>query len=298
MDRIREARWTTLVGLCVNLALTAVKYAAAFFGGSSAMVADATHSLSDLLTDFVVYFGLKAAGKPPDSSHPYGHGKIEALLAALCGFSLLIAAGGIFLSGARSIVNSLSGAEQARPGVVALAAAFLSVVVKELLYHYTISRGRRLESSALIAKAWDHRSDAFSSVGTLAGIAGAIFLGERWTVLDPLAAVIVSFFIAKAALPILRDSLDELIEASLPEELVLRLESAILSVEQVKSFHKLRSRRIGSAVAVDVHIQMDGGLSLSEAHEVSRLVECKLRALFGGDAYIYLHMEPADCSRD
>ncbi len=297
MDRTRRARRVTLVGLIVNLFLTAMKYAAGFLGSSAAMVADATHSLSDLLTDVVVFFGLAAANKPADSDHPYGHGKIEAILAAICGFSLLLAAGGIFLSGAGNIVGFFRGGEIPRPGSVALVAAFVSVVVKEILYRYSIFWGRRLESSALIAKAWDHRSDAFSSTGTLLGIGGAIFLGERWRVLDPLAAVVVTYFIVKVALPILRDSLDELIEASLPDDMEERMEKAILSVAQVKSLHKLKTRRIGSEIAVDVHIQMDGSLSLTEAHDVSRHVEDELWRLFGGGTHISLHMEPLSSIR-
>ena len=297
VDRMKKARSVTLTGLVVNLVLTALKYAAGFLGSSAAMIADATHSLSDLLTDAVVFFGLEAASKPPDSSHPYGHGKIEAILAAVCGFSLLLAGGGIFLSGMKNVVAFFSGSALPRPGGIALAAALVSVLSKEIMYRYTIVWGRRLESSALIAKAWDHRSDAFSSIGTLAGISGAYFLGERWSVLDPLAAVIVTYFIARAALPILRDSLDELIEASLPDELEDRLRKAILSVDQVESFHKLKTRRIGSAIAVDVHIQMDGKLSLTEAHDVSRHVEDELWRLFGGETHISLHMEPRSSIR-
>jgi cation diffusion facilitator family transporter len=292
LDRIQQARKITLLGLIVNVLLAAFKYAAGFWGASSAMIADATHSLSDLLTDAVVFFGLSAAGKPADSSHPYGHGKIEAILAALCGFTLLLAGGGIFLSGMGNIVSYFRGVVVPRPGGIALIAAVVSVGVKEILYRYTIFWGRRLDSNALMAKAWDHRSDSFSSIGTLAGISGAIFLGERWRVLDPLAAVVVTYFIAKAALPILRDSLDELIEASLPDELEERMKNAILGVARVKSFHKLKTRRIGSSIAVDVHIQMDGKLSLTEAHDVSRRVEEELWGLFGRDTHISLHMEP------
>jgi len=293
MERNNEARRITFLGLVVNIFLTAGKYLAGYFGRSSAMIADATHSLSDLLTDFVVYFGLFAAGKPADSRHPYGHGKIEAILSAVCGISLLLAAGGIFYSGAARIWTLLfRDTVIPGPGISALIAAGVSVVLKEWLFRYTIEGGRRLQSSALIAKAWDHRSDALSSVGTLAGIGGALFGGERWQVLDPLAALVVSVFIVTAALPILRDSLDELIEAALPRELENKLQSAIVSVPGVRSFHKLKTRRIGSSIAVDVHIQMNGALSLDEAHEISRRVEREIWDLFGRDAQISLHMEP------
>ncbi len=294
MERNGEARRITFLGLVINVFLTTAKYLAGIFGRSAAMIADATHSLSDLLTDLVVFFGLSAAGKPADSRHPYGHGKIEAILSAVCGISLLLAAGGIFFSGAARIWSLLfRGAETGGPGIIALAAAGVSVLLKEWLFRYTIEEGRRLQSSALIAKAWDHRSDALSSVGTLAGIAGAFFGGERWQILDPLAALVVSVFIVTAALPILRDSLDELIEAALPGELENKLQSAIVSVPGVRSFHKLKTRRIGSSIAVDVHIQMNGAMSLNEAHEISRKVEREIWALFGHDTHISLHMEPA-----
>ena len=292
-EKAGEARRITLIGLVINIFLTAGKYLAGIFGSSSAMIADATHSLSDLLTDFVVYFGLFAAEKPADTCHPYGHGKIEAVLSAVCGVSLLIAAGGLFFSGGVKIIDVLfTESVMPAPGISALIAAGVSVALKEWLYRYTVAGGRRLGSSALIAKAWDHRSDALSSVGTLAGIGGAFFGGERWRVLDPLAALVVSVFIVMAAIPVLRDSLDELIERSLPDELEEELRSVILSVAGVRSFHKLKTRRIGRSIAVDVHIQMDGSLSLGEAHDISKRVEEGVWRLFGHDSHVSLHMEP------
>jgi len=292
-EKAGEARRITLIGLVINIFLTAGKYLAGIFGSSSAMIADATHSLSDLLTDFVVYFGLFAAEKPADTCHPYGHGKIEAVLSAVCGVSLLIAAGGLFFSGGVKIIDVLfTESVMPAPGISALIAAGVSVALKEWLYRYTVAGGRRLGSSALIAKAWDHRSDALSSVGTLAGIGGAFFGGERWRVLDPLAALVVSVFIVMAALPVLRDSLDELIERALPDELEEELRSVILSVAGVRSFHKLKTRRIGRSIAVDVHIQMDGSLSLGEAHDISKRVEEGVWRLFGHDSHVSLHMEP------
>lgn len=292
-EKAGEARRITLIGLVINIFLTAGKYLAGIFGSSSAMIADATHSLSDLLTDFVVYFGLFAAEKPADTCHPYGHGKIEAVLSAVCGVSLLIAAGGLFFSGGVKIIDVLfTESVMPAPGISALIAAGVSVALKEWLYRYTVAGGRRLGSSALIAKAWDHRSDALSSVGTLAGIGGAFFGGERWRVLDPLAALVVSVFIVMAAIPVLRDSLDELIERALPDELEEELRSVILSVAGVRSFHKLKTRRIGRSIAVDVHIQMDGSLSLGEAHDISKRVEEGVWRLFGHDSHVSLHMEP------
>ena len=292
-ERKGEARRITLLGLLINVFLAAGKFLAGIFGGSSAMIADATHSLSDLMTDVAVYFGLQAAEKPADECHPYGHGKIEAVLSAVCGVSLLLAAGGLFFAGSVKIWTVLfREGDMSAPGISALIAAAVSVALKEWLYRYTIAGGRRLGSSALIAKAWDHRSDAMSSVGTLAGISGAFFGGEKWRVLDPLAALVVSVFIVMAALPVLRNSLDELIDRALPDELEKELQSAILSAAGVLSFHKLKTRRIGRSIAVDVHIQMDGSMSLGEAHEISKRVEEAIWRLFGRDAHVSLHMEP------
>ncbi len=292
MDRGKEAKWTIFLGLGVNFLLALVKYAAGFFGRSSAMMADATNSLSDLITDVIVFFGLSAAQKPADSCHPYGHGKIEALLAAVCGLTILGVGGGILWSATIRITAFLQGAMVPSPGMIALWTALASITAKELLYRYTLARGRLLESSVLLAKAWDHRSDALSSVGTLFGIGGAIFLGEKWRILDPVAAVVVSVFVLRAALHILKDSLNELIEGSLPSPIEERVKKVLLTESGVKSFHKLKTRRIGSSIAVDVHIQMKGSMTLSEAHEISKQVEKDLWRAFGEETHISLHMEP------
>jgi len=292
LDRETRAVRVTWIGLVINLVLTLFKYAAGFLGGSAAMIADATHSLTDLVTDIVVILGFRIVRKPADETHDYGHGKVEALLAGVCGITLIAAGIGIFWSGTHTIWHFFTGEPIERPGLVALVAAVLSVSSKEWLYRYTIKWGRKLNSNAVIAKAWDHRSDAFSSIGTTLGIGGAIFLGEKARILDPLAAVIVSFFIIKAALPILKECMDELLEASLPEESERELENLIMSVEGIRGTHKLRTRKIGPVIAVDIHILMDESLSLYEAHEISDKVEKLLRDTFGSGTYISLHMEP------
>lgn len=292
VDRETKAVRVTGLGLVINMGLTLFKYVAGFLGHSAAMIADATHSLTDLVTDIVVILGFGIVRKPADETHDYGHGKVEALLAGVCGITLLAAGVGIFWSGTHSIWHFYMGEPIERPGRIAFIAAVLSVVSKEWLYRYTIAWGRKLNSSAVIAKAWDHRSDAFSSIGTTLGIGGALFLGEKARSLDPLAAVIVSFFIVKAAIPILKECTDELLEASLSDEREKELETLILSVEGVRGTHKLRTRKIGHVIALDVHILMDDSLSLFEAHEISDQVERLLREAFGNGNYINLHMEP------
>jgi len=292
VDRETRAVRVTWIGFFVNTVLTLFKYAAGFMGNSAAMLADATHSLTDLVTDMVVILGFRIVRKPADDTHDYGHGKVEALLAGICGITLIAAGFGIFWSGTHAIWHFFTGEPIERPGMIAFVAAILSVVSKEWLYRYTNVWGKKLNSSAVIAKAWDHRSDAFSSVGTTLGIGGAVFLGEKARILDPLAAVVVSFFIIKAALPILKECMDELLEASLPEEREKEVENLIMSVDGVRGTHKLRTRKIGPVIAVDIHVLMDESLSLYEAHEISDSVERLLRETFGSGTYISLHMEP------
>lgn len=292
MDRETRAVRVTWLGLVVNTILTLFKYAAGLMGNSAAMLADATHSLTDLVTDMVVILGFRIVRKPADDTHDYGHGKVEALLAGLCGITLIAAGSGIFWSGTHAVWHFFTGEPIERPGMIAFVAAILSVVSKEWLYRYTIVWGKKLNSSAVIAKAWDHRSDAFSSVGTTLGIGGAVFLGEKARILDPIAAVVVSVFIIKAALPILKECMDELLEASLSEEREREVENLIMSVEGVRGTHKLRTRKIGPVIAVDIHVLMDESLSLHEAHEISDSVERLLRETFGSGTYISLHMEP------
>jgi len=292
VNRETQAVRVTWLGLFVNTGLTLFKDAAGFMGHSAAMIADATHSLTDLATDIVVILGFRIIRKPADDTHDYGHGKVEALLAGLCGITLIAAGVGIFWSGTHTIWHFFTGEPIERPGLIAFVAAILSVVSKEWLYRYTIGWGRKLNSNAVIAKAWDHRSDAFSSIGTTLGIGGAVFLGEKARILDPLAAVIVSFFIIKAAVPILKECMDELLEASLSGEQEMELHELIMSVEGVRGTHKLRTRKIGPVIAIDVHILMDESLSLVEAHDISARVEHLLRENFGSGTYISLHMEP------
>lgn len=208
----------TLWGSLVNFMLLVFKFAAGILGNSAAMLADAVHSLSDFITDLIVILFVRLSGKPCDTNHDYGHGKYETLATALIGVMLLLVGVGIFWSGAEKIGQYLCGKPLEAPGSIALIAAALSVVAKEALYHWTVARGRALQSQAVVANAWHHRSDALSSIGTLVGIGGAILLGDRWRVLDPLAAVVVSFFIVKVAIQLFVPSMEELLEKSLPAD--------------------------------------------------------------------------------
>ena len=282
----------TWIGSIINFLLLVFKFVAGIIGNSAAMVADAVHSLSDFVTDIIVIAFVRISGKPEDKGHEYGHGKYETLATALIGLILFIVSIGIFYNGAKTVVETIGGKPLKAPGMLALVTAALSIIFKELLYRYTIHIGKKVDSQAVIANAWHHRSDAFSSIGTFVGIGGAICLGERWSILDPLAAIVVSVFIMKIAVQLLKSCLDELLEHSLPNEAEERIQEIILSFSGVSSPHHLRTRRIGNHVAIEVHIRMDGNIPLSEVHTVASQIECKIKEEFGKETHIGIHMEP------
>lgn len=291
-QRERELYKVTLAGSLVNLTLVACKLLAGMAGHSAAMIADGIHSLSDLATDIVVLVFVRISGKPEDKKHDFGHGKYETLGTLIIGAALFLVGMGILWEGCGSIYRYLSGEPLDSPGYIALWAALVSIVSKELVFHYTRRAGVKYHSPSVIANAWHHRSDALSSVGTALGIGGAILLGESWRVLDPLAAVVVSLFILKVAVQLLTPSLNELLECSLPEEVEQQIIERVQEVNGVSQPHKLRTRQIGNRYAIDLHVRMDGRLSLFEAHDKATQVERKLRESFGNGTFINIHIEP------
>lgn len=292
MNREREIYKVTLVGSAANVVLTAFKFVAGILGHSAAMTADAVHSLSDLLTDAVVLLFVRIGAKPEDCSHDYGHGKYETLATTIVGIALAVVAIGIGYRAATAMLFWYHGGTLPAPGMLALWAALVSVVLKELVYQYTVRRGRRLNSPAVEANAWHHRSDALSSLGTLMGIGGAILLGDRWTVLDPMAGLIVSFFILGVAWKLLKGGFDELMEASLPDEVEHEILDIVKTFPDVRDPHHLRTRRIGSRYAIELHIRMDGNMPLAESHARTCEIEQALKARFGDHTHITLHVEP------
>ena len=291
-DREKGIYRVTIVGGAVNLLLLVLKFVTGIISHSAAMVADAVHSLSDFVTDIVVVIFVRISSKKEDDDHHYGHGKFETLATVIIGVVLGLVGIGILREGLGSIVRALHGEVLPAPGIAALIAAIVSIVSKEWLYRYTVRKGKQYDSSSVMANAWHHRSDAFSSIGTAIGIGGAILLGERWRILDPIAAVVVSVFILKVAFDLAKNGLDELLEKSLPSTTIEEIRRIILSVEGVSAPHHLRTRRIGSHYAIDVHIRMDGDLSLLRAHTIATEVERKIKAIYGADTYINIHMEP------
>lgn len=290
--REKEIYKVTLLGSFVNFLLVIFKFLAGIAGHSAAMLADAVHSLSDFITDVVVILFVRISNKPQDKSHDYGHGKYETLATALIGVALLGVGFGILWNGANEILAFMHGEQLRTPGMTALVAAVISILLKEILYRYTVRMGNKYNSQAVIANAWHHRSDAFSSIGTAVGIGGAILLGPHWAVLDPIAAVIVSFFIMRVSIKLLIPCIDELLEKSLPDHIEREIEQIVLSFEGVTEPHHLRTRRIGNNYAIEVHVRMNGDISLYKAHETASAIEYKLKERFGEDTHVGIHVEP------
>ena len=291
-NREKEILRVTWMGSIVNFLLLIVKFVVGIVGHSAAMVADAVHSLSDFITDIVVIVFVRISGKPEDEDHHYGHGKYETLATAIIGLILIFVGIGILFNGAKSVANVIEGVRLSAPSMIALFAAALSILLKEVLFRYTVYRSKSLNSQALVANAWHHRSDALSSIGTFIGIGGAIFLGEKWRVLDPLAAIVVSIFIMKVALQLLKPCVDELLERSLPLETEEKIMAIVLSYPEVSSPHHLRTRRIGNHIAIEVHIRMEGSTPLSDAHSLASKIEKQIKEHFGNDTHVGIHMEP------
>ncbi len=292
MTREEEIYRVTFVGSAVNVALLTLKFIAGIVGHSSAMIADAVHSLSDFITDIIVIVFVRISAKPQDESHDYGHGKYETIASFLVGLALVAAATIIIVSGALKIAAWASGEELESPGWLALWAALLSIVSKEAIYRYTVIRGKKLASQALIANAWHHRSDALSSIGATIGIGGAILLGHRWTVLDPIASVAVGAMLVKVAVELLRTSMNELSECSLSEDTEREIIDIVQSFPDVSEPHNLRTRRIGNRIAIELHIRMNGDLTLREAHDRATEIERGMKERFGASTHVSLHMEP------
>lgn len=292
MTREKEIYRITLWGSIVNIVLTGLKFAAGILGASAAMIADAVHSLSDLLTDFVVLLFVKISSRPADSDHPYGHGKYETLATTIVAIALMAAGGVLLAQGIEKIIGAVRGETLPVPGRIALWAALISIAAKEGIYQLTARVGRRVQSSALEANAWHHRTDALSSVATAIGIGGALLFGGKWTILDPIAAVLVSVFILIAAGKLLHEAIQDLMEKRLPEEIEEEIREIVAADSEMSEMHKLRTRRVGNVYSIEMHLRMHGNISLYEAHRHSMLLEQRLRERFGQETLVSIHLEP------
>ena len=291
-NRTKQIYRVTLLGMFVNMALFAFKLVAGIIGRSGAMIADAVHSASDFATDIVVLAFVRISAKPRDDDHKWGHGKYETLASLIIGVALAAVGVGILVDSVEKIIAAANGEVLPRPDAIAIVAAALSIVVKEALYQYTARVGRKLESPSVVANAWHHRSDALSSIGALLGIAAAYLLGEKWRIADPIAAVVVAVLIVKVAYDLCRTALADLLEKSLPREVEEEILSIISATPNVHKPHNLRTRRIGSDIAIEVHIRVDGAMSVHASHEISRDIERALRTRFGEGTAVAIHIEP------
>lgn len=294
MDRTAKVTFVTLVGSVVNIILTVFKIFAGVLGRSTAMIADGIHSLSDLLSDIVVIVFVKISAKGRDKDHDYGHGKFETFATLIISLMLIVVAVNLMSGGINKIRQILDGGEVSSPGMIALWAAVASIVLKEILYRYTIIQGKALNSPMMIANAWHHRSDAFSSVGSLLGIAGAIFLGDKFVILDPITGCVISIFILVMAVKMSVPAIKELLDVSLPDDVKEKIEATAKSVKGVVNLHELKTRREGPGIIMEGHLVLDSEISLKEAHDISKKVEAALRKEFGSETQISLHLEPED----
>jgi len=291
-QRERGIYRVTITGSMVNIMLLAFKFVAGIVGNSAAMIADAVHTLSDFITDVIVIVFVRISNKPKDKDHDYGHGKFETFATMLIGIILLIIGVGIACNGATTVFSVINGATLPEPGMIALAAAIITIVSKEILYWYTIIFARKLKSDVLKANAWHHRSDGLTSIATTIGIGGAIFLGDKWTILDPLAALFVSFFIIAMAVKLLIPCVGELMERSLPDDVENEIAALVESFEGVSDLHNLRTRKIGNNCAIEFHIRMSGNTSLTQAHDMVTEIEYRLKEHYGHGTHVIIHTEP------
>ena len=289
--RNRVEKRCTLVGMTSDVCLSALKIATGIIGHSSAILADGIHSIGDTVTDALVYAMVRLSGKGVDDRYRYGRGKYETLAAFLISVILVVVALGLMVDGVKDVWAAWLGDTLERPHNIALIVGIIAVVAKEGLYHYTRIKGRQTGSTALKAYAWHHRADALSTAATLLGVAGAMFLGESWRVLDPLAAIAVSVLILVLAYRMGRPAVEELLEVSLPQEEQEKITAIVNGTPGVKAFHNLRTRRNGSLRVVDIHIKVDGDLSVNESHDITRTIEHGLSEALG-EVMTNIHVEP------
>lgn len=281
-------RNVTLVGALVNIILIGLKLVAGIFGKSNALIADGVHSISDLFTDVVVLIGIWRGRRPPDDRHPFGHGRIEALFTAVVGISLVGTAFYLGFEAAKDIYLH----QETHPNVLAIIGAGVSIILKEVLYRYTMLAGRRMKSQLVVANAWHHRSDALSSVAVLAGVALAQ-VKPSWQIFDAVAALLVSFFILKVGLDIMGNTFRELSDAAPTPETLNNIHQCALNVEGVMGAHDLRVRTSGGLHQIEIHIVVDALLTVKEGHGIAKEVEACLVNDIDDVGRTIVHVDPA-----
>ena len=278
----------SLIAIVVNLVLSGFKLFAGIFAKSGAMVSDAIHSASDVFSTFIVMIGIKAANKQADKNHPYGHERIECVAAILLAIVLVATGIGIAVDGVKKISSGIDGT-LATPGMLALIAAVVSIVIKEGMFWYTKHYAKKINSGALMADAWHHRSDALSSIGSLVGVGGAM-LGLP--VLDPIASLVICVFVVKAAIDIAKDALNKMIDTACDEKVVDQMKKIILSVDGVLGIDDIKTRLFGDKIYIDVEICCDGNLTLYQSHDIAEKVHDLLEQTFDNVKHCTVHVNP------
>ena len=285
MER-KQANRVSVITIIINLLLSLMKFVAGFIGHSQAMISDAVHSASDVVSTIAVNFGVNMSMKKSDDDHPYGHERIESIFSIILAMMLFATGMGIGLTAIKTIIN---GSEIVIPGKIALGAAIVSIAVKEWMYHYTKHTAVKINSSSMLADAWHHRSDALSSVGSLIGVAGAI-LG--FPICEPIASIIICIFIAKAAADIFFDSVNRLVDRACTDEEIEKIKACITEIDGVMRIDKLMTRRFGSKIYVDLEIAEDGGISLNEAHRIAEAVHDNIENKIENIKHCMIHVNP------
>lgn len=284
----KTAMKVSVVSILVNIFLSVFKLIAGIFAHSGAMISDAVHSASDVFSTFVVMIGVSLSSRQSDKNHPYGHERLECVASILLSVVLAITGLGIGMSGIEKITDG-NTSELAVPGVIALAASVISIVVKEGMYWYTRAAAKKINSGALMADAWHHRSDALSSIGSFIGIFGSR-LG--FPVLDPVASVVICIFIEKASIDIFRDAVDKMVDKSCPDETIEEMRKVITSVEGVKGIDELKTRLFGSKIYAEVEILMDASCTLVESHNTAEEVHDRIEEHFPDLKHCTVHVNP------
>ena len=282
----KEANRVSVITIVINLLLSALKFIVGVAGNSQALVSDAVHSASDVISTIAVIFGVNMSAKQSDNCHPYGHERIESIFSII--LSVMLFATGIGI-GASAVQIIISGAEIEIPSATALVVAVISIVVKEWMYHYTKHTAKRIDSSAMLADAWHHRSDALSSVGSFVGIGGAI-LG--YPVFEPIASIIICVFIVKAAYDIFIDAADRLVDRACSDEEIENISNCVMEIDGVMRIDKLLTRRFGSKIYVDLEIAEDGNITLTEAHNIAEAVHDNIEQKIKNVKHCMIHVNP------
>ena len=282
----RMANRVSIITIIINLVLSVLKFLVGFFGHSQALISDAIHSASDVVSTVAVMFGINLSDKKSDTSHPYGHERIECIFSIILAMMLFITGAGI---GITAIKNIASGAEIDVPGKMALIAAAVSIAVKEWMYHYTKRAAKKINSSSMLADAWHHRSDALSSVGSLIGVGGAL-LG--FTICEPIASIVICIFIVKASVYIFMDAVNRLIDRSCTDEEIEQIRECVMEIDGVKNIDKLMTRRFGSKIYVDLEIAEDANITLLEAHHIAERVHDNIEEKMPEVKHCMIHVNP------